>query len=870
MEKSLSVIAWNGSTVTEPIILDVLTTPSSLYEAMRRATALRNPTVNPKVMSASMQGIHELFSHASKDVILVKNGSIEARIPKSLLVYCLPGTGCGDHLAKAFQRWLDIQYTGIDERIVTEACEEIRAGECWKRCQIGPGETRTTDVCGTPGNLTYFDVLPAFVAERLSGSTFTWEGGEGKTLIRQVGGGNRFYGHELVVWPPEKHSRAPSDGGEPKHSWYTEVLTITSSTHPEQQDRGVHLIARFSIRNWGDVDAKQRANDGRRSMDCFFGSQSAKGDQNPELHTSIRYKATTDNPDRDQWRGTPEHPIQPEWAWDQGKYDVLKAVFGWQGEPNVIQRNSNGALTSGYLGNGSTGVFHRHSHGLRDRWLPGGTGVPWRDRKDLADSLDAVMDEIGLNRVSPMQRDGTRSPVKSVFYENGSPEERRGALARALTAQSGAPHLQMIVTRSNDSTDEEILEAISSILGKPSTDGPRGELRWPDENLLIRLTVAPSGPFDPPASKKRLQKDEREGARADQLSAMREHLASIEAPFKARCAIIERAEALMNSPEDPHFRGKIAAARAGILPQGLVARAQEDESRQHSVESAVRDCFRMLGVNPIHRDYMRPATAAITTILDPVDRRNIHKMCVATRAFGDVIECAVLSTGGTVKWVPYSEFLLGVLKRKPQNQWFARRREVSHPQVGRFVQQVIEDCRTHTEPVLLMLDMAGLAQFVPALKNGHLQFDALRLGPTVVDATSCDNVAIVRHLDDNRKMPQYHPRVGSIEDPITAGPSGCFRWENNERTLYGVKSLGTRPQGANRHSRHSENKGASESAHRAAAEFDEICLLVKPGWCEPMNTLARTFRLKGAHVHYSGQTQVPFPLHEARVLGRRS
>ena len=868
MEKSLNVMAWSGSTIAEPIVLDVLTTPRSLYEAMRRATALRSPTVNPDVMSASMQGIHELFSHASKDVILVKNASIEARIPRNLLVYCLPGADCGDRLAKAFQRWLDIQYPEIDQSIVGEACEEIRVGDCWERCQFEPGEPRRGDVCGTPGNSKYFDVLAAFIAERLSGSTIEWEGGEERTLIRQVGGGNRYNGHELVVWPPTKHLSTPSDGGEPKHSWYTEVLTITTSTHPEQRNRGVHVIARSSMRNWGEVDSKHRATDRQRSMDCFFCSQSAEGDDIPELHTSIGYIAITDHPDRDQWRGTPEYPIQPKWGWNQGKYDVLKAVLGWQGEPNVIQHNSNGYLASGYLGNGSVGVFHRHWHGGRDRWLAGGTGVPWRDRKDLANSLDAEMGEVGFDRVPPMHREKTRSPARSVFFDQGSPEERRGALSRALTAQSGAPHLQMIVARSNDSTGEEALGAISSILGEPSIDGAREELRWPNEDLIIKLTVVSSGPFDPPVSRERLQQHERERVRKEQMSAMQEHLAAIEAPFKARCAIIERAEALMNSPEDPHFRGKIAAAKVGILPQGLVARAQEDESRQHSVESAVRDCFRMLGVIPLHPNHMLPATAAITTILDPIDQDNKQKMCVATRAFGDVVECAVLSAEGSMEWVPYSDFLLRVLERKPPNQWFARRGDVGIRLASRFVRNVIEDCQSYADQVLLLLDMGGLAQFVPALQNGRLQFDSMRLGATVIDAASFDNVTIVRHLDENRKMPQYHPKVGSIGERITAGPSGCFRWESNERTLYGVKSIRSKPQGPNRDSRHSEDKGSPDFADRVAAELEEMCLLLKPAWCDPMQVLVRTSRLKGAHVQYLGQTQVPFPLHEARVLGR--
>ena len=873
MEKHLDILAWSRLVTAKPIVLDVLTTPRSLYEAMRRATAMRNPTVNPDVMSASMQGIHELFCHASKDVVLVKNWAIEARVPKNLLAYCLPGAGCRDRLANAFQRWLDFQYPEIDQRIVTEACEEIRSDECWERRKIEAEEPRITDVCGTPRNSEYFDVLAAFVAERLSESTVTWEGGEEKSLIRQVGGGYRYNGHELVVWPPTEHLRTPSDGSEPKRFFYTEVLTITTSTHPEQRGRGVHVIARSSMRNWGEVDSKQRTSDRQRSMDCFFCSQSTDGDEIPELHTSMGYKATTDNPDRNQWRGTPEYPIQPKWGRNhQGRYDVLKAVLGWQGEPNVIQHNSNGYLASDFLGNGSVAVFHRRWHGGRDRRLPGGTGVPWRDRKDLGNSLDAGMGEIGFERVPPMQRESTRSPAKSVFYEQGSPEERRRALAQALTAQSGVPNLQMIVARSNDSTGDEVLSAISSVLGEPSIGGNRDELRWRNEDLLINLTVVSSGPFDPPVSKERLPKHERDRLRAEQLLAMREHLASIEAPCKARCAIIERAEALMKSREDPHFRGKIAAAKAGILPQGLVARAQEDESRQHSVESAVRDCFRMIGVVPLHPDHRLPAIAAVTTILDPIDDRNKQKMCVATRAFGNVIECAVLSAEGVVEWIPYSDFMLRVLKRTSPNPWFWRGGEDARRIVTKFVEKVIQDCQSHTDRVLLLMDMDGLAQFVPALRNKDLRFDGIRLGTTVVDASSFDNVAVVRHLDNNRKMPQYHPRVGSIDEPITAGPSGCFRWKNNERTLYAVKSMPRTARssvGATKHSRHSQEREFPDSANRTAAEFDEMCLLTKPGWCKPMEVLVRTARLKGVHVQYPGHTQVPFPLHEARALGRQ-
>ena len=874
METHLDVLAWHASANPEPIVLNVLKTPRSLYEAMRSATALRNTSVNPNVMSASMQGIHELFSHASKNVILVKNWAVEARVPKNLLVYCLPDVGCGDQLAKAFRRWLDIQYPEISPQLVDEACDQIRSNECWELRTFEPGKPRRADdVCGTPGNSEYFDVLAAFAAEKLSRSNVSFGEGKQKALVRQIGGGYRYNGHELIVWPPKEHAVPVSDGGEPRRYWYTEVLTITTSTHPEQRDRGVHVIARMSMRNWGEVDSKHRANDRQRSMDCFFGSQTSRGDVIPELHTALRYMAVSENPNKKAWRGTPNYPIQPKWGWNhKGRYEVLKAVFGWQGEQDVLRHNSKGYLVSGFLGNGSIGVFHRHWHGGRNRWLPGGTGVPWRDRKDLADSLDTGMSDIGFRRVPRVKREGTRSPAKCVFYEQGTPAERREALARALTAQTGAPHIQIIVARSNDTTGKEVLEAISNVLGEPSTDGSREKLRWPDEDLSIELTVTKSGPFDPPVSNEFVPSEKRKRTWSNQSRAMKEHLSSIESSFQVRCAIIERAEALMNSWEDPHIRGKTAAAEAGIVPQGLIARPREHGARKHSVESAVRDCFRMIGVVPLHPDYTRPATAAITTILDPVDRSNKQKMCVATRAFGDVIECARVSKQGVLEWIPYAEFLLRLLARLPPNRWFARRGDSAPRLVGQFVRKVMDDCQSHTEPVLLLMDMDGLAQFVPALRNGELQFDRIRLGTTVLNAADFDNVSVVRHLDGSQKVPQYHPRIGQKDEAITAGPSGCFRWENNKRTLYAVKSMPQTARSAvmaTKNSRHANDSRLSDSADRAAADFDEMCLFMNPESCDPMKVLVRTSRLKGVHVQYPGQTQVPFPLHEARALGRQ-
>lgn len=876
MENYLDIMAWHASDNAEPIVLDVLTTPRSLYEAMRRATALHNPSVNSEVMSASMQGIHELFSHASKDVILVKNSAWEARVPRQLRVYCLPGTECSEELARAFQRWLDIRYPGVPPHIVSEAYDQIqsRSNKCWERHQFEPGKPqRPDDVCGTPGNSEYFDVLAAFAAERLSRSTVTFGSGEQKALIRQIGGGYRYQGHELVVWPPKEHVAPASDGGEPRRSWYTEVLTITTSTHPEQRARGVHLIARTSIRNWGEVNSKHRPNDRQRSMDCFFGSQSSNGDAAPELHTALGYMATSDNPDESEWQGTPEYPIQPKWGWNhQGRHEVLEAVLGWQGVPTLLQHNARGYLVSRLLGNGSIGVFHRLWHGGRDRWLSGGTGVPWRDRRDLAHSIDVGMRQIGFQRVPQMRRERSRSPAKGVFYDQGGADDRRGALAKALTAQTGVPHLQIIVARANDTTGEEILNAIADVLGEPLVDGPHKELRWPKEDLLIKLTEVPSGPFNPPVSNRRLPKEERNRRWTEQSRAMREHLSAVESPFKARCAIIERAEALMNSWEDPHFRAKTAAAEVGVIPQGLIARPQAHESRTHSVESAVRDCFRMLGVVPLHSDYMRPATAAITTILHPTERSNNGKTCVATRVFGNVIECARVSPQGVLEWIPYAEFLLGLLKESSPNRWFPRKGDIASRLVGQFIQRVMDDCQSHDGRVLLLMDMDGLARFVPALQNKYLQFDRLRLGATVMDAATYDNVAVVRHLDGSPKVPQYHPNVGGDDDSITAGASGCFRWKENVRTLYSIKSM---PQTAmssvmaTKNSRHAGKPQRSDAADRAAADFDEMCLFMKPAGCDPMEVLVRTSRLKGAHVQYPGHTQVPFPLHEARALGRR-
>ena len=431
----------------------------------------------------------------------------------------------------------------------------------------------------------------------------------------------------------------------------------------------------------------------------------------------------------------------------------------------------------------------------------------------------------------------------------------------------------MVVVRSNDATGEEVFASISGILGEPSTHVADGELRWANEDLLIKLTIIPAGPFDPPVSYERLSREDQKRRWSQQSRAMEEHLCTIESPCEARCAIIERAEALRDSWEDPHFRGKTASAKVGIVPQGLIARPSEHEARKHSVESAVRDCFRMLGVLPLHPNHKQPATVAITTILDPIDHNNKRKMCVATRAFGDVVECAVVSADGVLEWVPYAEFLLRLLRKSAPNRWFPKRGDSGRRLVAQFIQKVIDDCQSHSEPVLLLMDMDGLSQFVPALQNGELQFDRIRLAGTVLEADAYDNVAVVRHLDGSSKMPQHHPRVGAVNERITAGPSGCFRWANNERTLYAIKSM---PQTAmssvmaTKNSRHAEDARRTDSAHRAAADFDEMCLLLKPEWCDPMKMLVRTARLKGVHAQYPGYTQVPFPLHEARALGRQT
>jgi hypothetical protein len=110
-------------------------------------------------------------------------------------------------------------------------------------------------------------------------------------------------------------------------------------------------------------------------------------------------------------------------------------------------------------------------------------------------------------------------------------------------------------------------------------------------------------------------------------------------------------------------------------------------------------------------------------------------------------------------------------------------------------------------------------------------------------------------------------------------PSGLFLWEGSElgrasRTAFSLKAKPHTAQKAanammkSRHGRASANEEQDAAARRASAQLEELCavFLQPEDLDDPLMLVDLADRWRHLHIAYGGETRLPFPLHELRLL----
>lgn len=864
---TLQLSAWVPTGQIEQLLLTRYKMPTSAHEALAQwCREKTNRESDP--ITIVLQGLSEILATLVPDVAFMKHDNDRVERGKRLHLFFL-GDRSGDealhsNVQAAFSMWLGILYPnkpgGVRASIAASAADRAN----WVSFEVSTKLKEHPGACAVPEDGMLYDALTAYAARALAGKRITFRSGETKLLVLETAQASPYEGLELVAFPPKRDPNKPD-------CFWSEVITVSAATFPERP--GIHILARPSIRNWGSISRWSTSSDPTRRMDVFIPGQMGDDDVAPWYqHSSFDFRPR-------QNKAKPERSIVAYWNHkeDERVLDLVRRLSGRSkvdgGDAVSPVANDQGLWTLPRLGN---------VHG--DRYLPGGSGVGWFDRMDIANSIDGAFAEAGFRRVGALARLRCSLSVEKPFGDKGEHVDRRKALVKALD-RLGNPdnHLDLFVFHQLDGTPTAVVEEIIKFFGEPT--GREGAmLRWADEQLSISVISSSAGPLSLRLPKVEVTEDERVGRTAAQISqvrrlkqdernrtveeAMADHVRQVRGNGAAvACAILEmNAELKEDSWTDPYAMAKRELARYCILPQVVLVDAEQAADKYRM---AVRDCVRMLGVVPTNDETLGYAPAAITVI--QLNKEVVGGGTRAGRAFPlaarvrqGALECAVPAENGEPEWIPYAEAGLRILSGN-YGQFGRSRDDETEQKYGAFFANVLEQIDSHGACVVIA-EAETIAHKWPGLQNGKLIFDHLPVTNQTFTPSKLPNTRIIRVSPDPKKQPTHY-HEGENKDV-----SGFFTWEGAKRTFYALKVA---PRSAKTVkvnsiiSRHPLDGGKRrDDAVRQLMQLDEICVV----FCQPeddfLSLALLTHRLRQVHAQFSDDTRKPFPLHELRLLGR--
>jgi len=559
---------------------------------------------------------------------------------------------------------------------------------------------------------------------------------------------------------------------------------------------------------------------------------------------------------------------------------VLKFIGMVSGMPGPATQS----LLSPSMVLGALCTFPQASSGSGDRYLPGGTGVPFPDRADVARALDGPLGAAGFEREAQM----SRAKGSLVKLERTAAHE---ALRRSLKSNGIESGLNVYVFQIRDDAPMVVANALAEYVGRAAGPAEFVEnsdgvvlLRW-HQGPTIKIIPAPAGPLaegldlgDVPFGERddlteeqldAINEDEGRDALQKAIERMRQYILMRRRGDRGvACAILEMPGSLWGRRGDPYLSSRRALAMTGCIPKvvlnfnGQIEEETEDSAQKMTF--AVRDCLRMLGVVPgvlpSLSNFSGTTFAAMglirrnsETILDRL--RQSQAFPVAVRVRAGVMDCMLL---GDSEWLPYAQAVLKVLSGD-YGRLDRSRNPTNTATIERFYANALKTLN-HDGPAIVMVERESSG--APSFDNGKLSFDRLELGGTCLTPRDLPNLTIVRTSTDENKLPFYYP------EGTDQWASGLWSWAGQQRTFYGLKGKppSARPQ-AQWLSVPRVPGAKTNRRARASAQVDEICVMFMGPGGDARQIARLVHRSRATHVQYDYGTRRPFPLHETLLLG---
>ena len=886
--KALTLGAWASASVPENMSLARFMFPEEQYQTLLNwAPSSRKPGWE-QYTNVVLEGLSEILAFYVPEVSFMDSRAKVDSHRRRLAIYILDApediADVQERTEAAINFWLANIYPEKPAEMRTAiACSARDFGQ-WKR----PIPVRTSlksggRVCASPEDPTLFSALTAMAAKVVSGAKVQFGSGKERTWIVQTPHSGIYDGVELVAFPPHLNSN--------DNTLYSEYVSLKSATFPERAKEGVHIIARASIRNWGPIRGYDKSSDPSRSLDFFI----PRGVATPSkyeryAHSRIMFKAMVQNWDGVRHRNE-AMDIQPQWGRNNKHhvFDIVRQLIG-------AESISNAGFMSPVVDHNGAWSLPRLAPGSGDKWLAGGSGLGWHDRSDVAKSLDGPLARIGFERTADMRRIVTRpySRDRAVvpFREDSTAKEdvprrqsefrRRTLAAMRELGISGA--LTFLVLHVRSETPALVEGALEDKLGTPDIK-EGGSLFW-DDGLVISVITAQGSHFsqllpeagtagqdlegmtDAQAAKirKSLQDEKNKRTAAEMDAYLGEVIGTIDG---VGCAVVEMPASLRESTLfDPYQLCRQVLAQHNLLPKVVL---WDEKQPDEKYGASVADCFRMLGVVPFEVDETVIVPAAVGVVQrnhrkgQPTAQKG-HSIPIAVRVWRGRMEGALPNERRVLEWRPYAHVVRSVLTGAYER--FGRGRSPTNKALfENYVNDVFESLNAGDYPAIVFLDGGRLRGVLPSLSNRELKFDTLTIGGQNHTPSDLPRLTLVRINAKADELPQYS-HEGEVQ-----WTQGLFRWGNAKRTAYGAKK---RPQALQKPASKmlgvrgdsDASEGIPNKEHRKGAALDEMCVI----FAQPEDDIARyhviAHRLRGRHVHYAEDTQLPFPLHELRTLSK--
>lgn len=879
MVNSLDLAAWVLPSRDHVIPLTTFRLDQRSYTTLLDWTRARTGRPDAPAV-AVLKGLHEVVSLFVPDVAFVTIGRGQG-LEMTFTGHVAHDQDRRARLRLALSTWLGTVYgTGTTPQQRGEVADAAMRDANWAVEDVpmllrGRGAL----ACDEPLQPRLWDALTAQAVRALAGRPVTFASGITKRLVPTVPTTGAFEGIELVAFPP---NASPNRGG----GYWTEVVTICTASFPERE--GIHLLARMSVRNWGEVGSPTKGRS-HRALDVFLPQVPDLEHLGPQRHGAFPLRVVPEGGPGDArtFTGKWEHKE------DENVFGVLSRLTGIDGLPT---REGLAPYVSG----DGIWVLPRLGSGHGDRFLPGGTGVPMPDRLALAEAVERAVTPLGLERLPPVQRIRKLRGITPESTFAGEEEVdlagRRTALACAIRVVNrlpgdAPPVLDLFLFGRREAAASNLKTAVTEVLGRPEVEGDT--MHWAD-GLVVRLHSHPAGPlseglhpWETPtdedrrrfptdtqwkAERARRQVEGNMAARGRMEDWVRHCRGSVEGIC---CAVLEIPEEFRDRYDDPFLRAKQVLADGRFLSQVVLVKggpkADADNSVGHRFYSAFSDLLRSLGVVPMaadeRQDLAALTVAQVNTSLKAGTRVQSQAVPLAAQVRDGVLWAALPGADGLPEWRPYAEVYLSMTGgdharfdrgRRPENQ----------ARFASFWQQALRDI-SNAGGALVLMDAASGRQWMTGTANGRLAFDRLEIGGgnTPLLPSDLPGVRVARVTSNDAKLPSY------FHEENAGWVSGIFALPGNTRTAFGCKQkpqTNKLPKVFLTTSRHHDPDAGSpsvrEDTERKFAAIDETCAIFVQEGDDPMAIVQRVNGLRGVHAQYGDHTSLPYPLHELALL----